>query len=74
MSETLKVYWMRFLNACGVDSFSALDIPGLLIVLIAFCLVIFAFYKAANYSIWSSEPHYDEIKMSIFEEDQANED
>jgi len=70
MSEVLNDFWLRFLNACGIDRFSWLEAPGLLVIVLAFSLVIYAFYKAAQYSIWPHEPQYETIKKSIFDESQ----
>jgi len=69
MLDTLEVYWIRFLNACGLDTFSAAELPGIIVVFLAFLAVIYAFYKAAHYSLWPDEPHNDRVKMSILEED-----
>jgi len=76
MSEILSNFWLRFLNACGIDRFSWLEAPGLAVVIIAFGLVIYAFYKATQYSIWPYEPHYENAKRSIFDEleEDAQED
>lgn len=60
--------WLRILNACGIDQMSWLEVPGLLVVALAFALVIYAFYKATLYSIWPHEPGRDGIKQSIFDE------
>jgi len=68
MSEILNNFWLRFLNACGIDRFSWLEAPGLAVVILAFGLVIYAFFKATQYSIWPHEPQYKHIKQSIFDD------
>jgi len=72
MSEILNNFWLRFLNACGIDRFSWLEAPGLLVVIIAFGLVVYAFYKATQYSIWPHEPQYENAKQSIFDDYEEN--
>jgi len=72
MSDILNNFWLRFLNACGIDRFSWFEAPGLIVVVVAFGLVIYAFYKATQFSIWPQEPHYEKVKRSIF--DDADED
>jgi len=67
MSEILNNYWLRFLNACGIERFSWVEAPGLIVVFLALGLVIYAFYKATLYSIWPHEPQNERIKHSILD-------
>ena len=68
MIDFIEGYWIRFLNACGVESFSWLDTPGMIVVMASFVIVLYAFYKATVFSIWPNEPHNEAVKMSIFDE------
>jgi len=68
MRDLVNNIWLRLLNACGIDRFSWVDVPGLIVVVIAFGLVIYASFKATQYSIWPHEPQYENAKRSIFDE------
>jgi len=73
MNNFFESLLRQFLDFCGLEQLSWFEVPGLMIVLLALFLVIYAFQRAVTYSIWPQEPHYDHIKNSILEEGRHNE-
>lgn len=67
--QTLNVYWIQFLELCGLSGFSWWDLPGMLVVVLATLMVIYAFLKAVSCSLSPSEPKYDVVKNQIFDDE-----
>ncbi len=69
-------YYMELLaSACGFDAPDAITKSGLVVVLLATCVLIYAFYRAVYVTIWPGETNADHIKRRVLiEEDVRDED
>lgn len=56
-------------NSHGPET-SALNIPGMVVVIIAAITVVYSFYRAIRVSIWPVEQDPGHIKYRILEEDE----
>lgn len=54
------------------QNLSVMDVPGILIVMLASVIVVYAFYTAVRVSIWPAETDLSHIKYSVLEEGDDN--
>jgi hypothetical protein len=69
MKETIAYYFQVFLSLCGELFTGYTSIFELAIVLLAFLVVVYAFYKAITLSLWPGETSKNHIKRTVLEDD-----
>jgi len=72
--DRVRYYLELLASMCGFDKPDAITTSGLVIVVFATVILIFAFYRAVLITIWPGETSTDHIKrLVLIEEDVVDE-
>ena len=68
-------YYIELLaSVCGFGSPDTITTLGLVVVLLATCVLIYAFYRAVYVTIWPGETSADHIKRRVLIEEDGRDE
>ena len=72
MTERLRYYVDLLATLCGFDSPEQVSAFGVLIVILATAVLIYACYRAVLLTVWPGERGTDHIKRRVLDDEEAS--